>query len=108
MDMSYFAFTPPGLKAKKLKVAIVYLHELGRFEAWLGGNNRKIQSDFIERLSEKDLGSYRLSKPAPGVDSIIEAILVEDPDFDKIEELMMQIEKQTIEFINDMTIILDQ
>jgi len=108
MDMSYFAFTSPGLKTKGLKVAIVYLHEPGRFEAWLGGNNRKIQAEFIERLSEKDLGKYRLSKPAPGVDSIIESVLVENPDFDKLEELKMQIEKKTIEFINDMTAILDQ
>jgi len=108
MDMSYFAFTPPSLKAKNLKVAIVYLHEQGRFEAWLGGNNRKIQAEYIERLNEKDLGNYRLSKPASGVDSITESVLVEDPDFDMLEELKMQIEKKTIEFINDMTAILDQ
>jgi hypothetical protein len=108
MDMSYFAFTPPGLKAKKLKIAIVYLHEPGRFEAWLGGNNRKIQAEFIERLSEKTLGKYRLSKPASGVDSIIESVLVEDPDFDKLEVLKIQIEKKTIKFINDMTDILEQ
>jgi hypothetical protein len=108
MDMSYFAFTPPDLKEKKLKVAIVYLHEGGRFEAWLGGNNRKIQAEFIERLSEKTLGKYRLSKPASGVDSIIESVLVEDPDFDKLEVLKMQIEKKTIKFINDMTDILEQ
>ena len=108
MDMSYFAFTPPSLKEKKLKVALVYLHEQGRFETWLGGNNRKIQAEFIERLSKKDIGKYRLSKAAPGVDSIIEAVLVEDPDFDKLENLKGQIEKKTIEFINNMTFILDQ
>jgi hypothetical protein len=108
MDMSYFAFTPPDLKENKLKVAIVYLHEGGRFEAWLGGNNRKIQAEFIEWLSEKTLGKYRLSKPASGVDSIIESVLVEDPDFDKLEVLKIQIEKKTIKFINDMTDILEQ
>jgi hypothetical protein len=108
MDMSYFAFTPTSLKAKKLKIAIVYLHESGRFEAWLGGNNRKLQAEFIDQLGKKDIGKYTLSKAAPGVDSIIEAILVEDPDFDKLEDLKMQIENHTIEFINDMTAILDQ
>ena len=108
MDMSYFAFTPSDLKEKKLKVAIVYLHQGGRFEDWLGGNNRKIQTEFIERLSEKTLGKYRLSKPASGVDSIIESVLVEDPDFDKLEVLKIQIEKKTIKFINDMTDILEQ
>ncbi len=31
----------------KLKIAIVYLHEDGRFEVWLGGSNRKIQAEFL-------------------------------------------------------------
>ena len=108
MDMTYFACTPPDLKDKKLKIAIVYLHKEGRFEAWLGGNNRKIQAEFIEWLSEKDIGKHRLSKPVPGVDSIIEVILVEDPDFDKLEELKTQIEVKTIEFINDLITIINE
>ncbi len=41
MDMSYFAFTPPYLRDKRLKIAVVYLHEDNRIEAWLGGVNRK-------------------------------------------------------------------
>lgn len=108
MDMTYFAFTPPELKDKKLKIALVYLHEPGRFEAWLSGNNRKIQGEIIKRLGEKDIGNYRLSKAAPGVDSIIEVVLVEAPNFDNLEELKLQIEKKTIKFINDMTAILNQ
>ena len=32
MDMTYFAFTPADLKNKKLKIAVVYLHEKGVFE----------------------------------------------------------------------------
>lgn len=103
MDMTYFAFTPAALKDQKLKIAIVYLHEPGRFEAWLGGSNRKIQAEVIERLRGKDLGKYALSQVSPGVDSIIETMLVEEPDFDNQEELKDQIEKKTIEFIGDMT-----
>ncbi|MFZ2378621.1 MAG: hypothetical protein WAW74_04525 [Trichococcus flocculiformis] len=34
MDMTYFAFTPADLKNKKLKIAVVYLHEKGVFEVW--------------------------------------------------------------------------
>jgi len=107
MDMTYFAFTPPNLKDKKLKIAIVYLHEQGRFEAWLGGNNRKIQAMFIKQLSEKDIGNYKLTKAAPGVDSIIEAVIVDDPNFDKLEELKLHIEKKSIAFIHDMTAIVE-
>ena len=108
LDMTYFAFTPAFLKAKKLKIAIVYLHEQGRFEVWLGGSNRKIQADTIGRLSHRDLGRYQLSRVHPGVDSIIESVVIEQPDFDDLEELKTQIEMKTIEFINDISSLLDE
>lgn len=106
MDMTYFAFTPSELKNKKLKIAIVYLHVEGRFEAWLGGANRKIQADYINKLKNMNLTHYKLSTVMPGVDSIIETILVEDPDFDHPDELMIQIEHKTIEFAQDIVTIL--
>ena len=106
MDMTYFAFTPSGLRDRKLKIAIVYLHESGRFEVWLGGANRKIQAEYIDLMSSKNIGRYKLSQVSPGVDSIIESTLVEHPDFDHPEELKKLIEKKTIEFIDDVTSIL--
>ncbi|KUG04867.1 hypothetical protein ASZ90_017747 [hydrocarbon metagenome] len=108
MDMTYFAFTPTDLKIKKLKIAIVYLHEKGIFEVWLAGNNKKIQADYIELMSYKNIGKYKLSQVIPGVDSIIESTLVEKPDFDHAEELKKQITWKTIEFVNDITSILDE
>jgi len=106
MDMTYFAFTPSDLKNKKLKIAIVFLHEQERFEAWLGGSNRKVQSEYIEKLKHKKIGNYKLSQVLPGVDSIIESILMEQPDFNHPEELKMQIEERTIRFINDISSLL--
>ncbi|NTW73047.1 MAG: hypothetical protein HGA49_12520 [Eubacteriaceae bacterium] len=100
MDMTYFAFTPKNLKNKKLKIAIVYLHEKGIFEVWLAGNNRKIQGSYLDLLRCKNIGNYQLSQFLPGVDSIIESVLVEKPDFDRPEELKKQIEGKTIEFVN--------
>lgn len=108
MDMTYFAFTPSDLKNKKLKIAIVYLHEQGRFEVWLSGSNRKIQAEYIELMSLKNIGKYRLSQVLPRVDSIIESILVEQPDFDHPDELKKQIEKKMIKFINDIDSILNE
>ena len=98
MDMTYFAFTPLELKRRNLKIAIVYLHQENRFELWLGGGNRKVQAEYIELLKGKDLGHYRLSQVRPGVDSIIECIVAEHPDFENVEELMKNLEDQTIEF----------
>ena len=108
MDMTYFAFTPSDLKNKKLKIALVFLHEQGRFEAWLGGSNRKVQAEYIERIRHKNIGKYKLSKVLPGVDSIIESILVEQPDFNNPEDLKIQIDRKTIEFINDIITILNE
>lgn len=107
MDMTYFPFTPPALKHRKLKIAIVYLHETGKFEAWLGGINRKVQADTITQLMDQDIGTYRLSEVLPGVDSIIETTLVNHPDFDQPEKMTSTIEEKLIDFINDVLEILN-
>jgi len=96
------------LKSKRLKIAIVYLHEQGRFEVWLSGTNRKIQAEYINFMRNKDIGGYKLSQVMPGVDSIIEATMVEDPDFDHPEELKKQIEKKAIGFIDDIVKLLNE
>lgn len=106
MDMTYFAFTPTDLKEKKLKIAIVFLHEECKFELWLAGNNRKIQAEYIELLKRKDIGKYTLSQINPGVDSIIESIIVERPNFNDLEQLKKQIETKTLEFVIDIISIL--
>ena len=97
--MTYFAFTPPELKQRNLKIAIVYLHSENRFDAWLGGVNRKVQAEYIEFFKGKDLGGLILSEVKPGVDSILEMQLADKPDFDHQEELMISIESNVIEFI---------
>ena len=108
MDMTYFAFTPVGLKNKKLKIAVVYLHEKGVFEVWLAGDNRKIQAEYIALMSSENIGIYKLSQVIPGVDSIIESTLVEEPDFDHPEALKRQIEKKTMAFVKDIISVLDK
>jgi hypothetical protein len=108
MNMTYFAFTPPDLKNKKLKIAIIYLHEQCKFEVWLGGSNRKIQAEYIKLLSGRNLGKYKLSQTLPGMDSIIESTLAYQPDFDHPEELKKHIKRKTIEFVNDITSILNE
>ena len=39
MDMTCFSFTPKSIKDRKLKIAIVFIHETFDFEIWLGGVN---------------------------------------------------------------------
>lgn len=108
MDMTYFAFTPIELKSNYLKIAIVYLHVENRFEVWLSGVNKKVQDNYIEKLKEKNIGKYKLSKSDPGIDSIIEYIIIDNPDFDNKNELKNSIEEKTIEFIKDIIMILNK
>lgn len=108
MDMTYFAFTPYNIKSKSLKIAIVFLHETCNFEIWLAANNRKIQAEYIDLLSQLNTGDYSLSKVQPGVDSIVECSLVNRPDFDHPDELKKQIEAKAMVFIKDMTSLLNQ
>ena len=99
MDMTYFACTPPALKEKGLKIAIVYLHEENRFELWLSGSNRKIQAEYISLLQTRDTGGYKLSQSKPGVDSILESRLPDQPDFDHAKDLMDRIERKILRFM---------
>lgn len=102
MDMTYFAFTPAELRETKLKIAVIFLHEECRFEAWLAGSNRQAQADYIKLLKNKNTGKYTLSKVSPGVDSIIESIIADQPDFDNASELKEKIETKLIQFIKDI------
>lgn len=108
MDMTYFAFTPAGLKSRQLKIAVVYLHEQGRFEAWLVGANRKVQAGMIKRFTGCDTGGFRLSRVNPGVDSILECVLTEQPDFDSPAKLTALMEEKTLAFIRGVEKLLEQ
>ncbi|MDI9368670.1 MAG: hypothetical protein QM445_10045, partial [Thermotogota bacterium] len=108
MDMTYFAFSPTALRDKKLKIAIVYLHKESRFEVWLGAINRKVQAEYIEFFGLKNISQYKLSQVSPGVDSILESTLSDRPDFDNPEELKKEIERKTIEFAKNITLMLNR
>ncbi|UCF62511.1 MAG: hypothetical protein JSV37_07365 [Anaerolineaceae bacterium] len=45
MDMTYFSLFPESLKRRKLKIALVFIHDVFRFEVWLSGSNRDVQAE---------------------------------------------------------------
>ncbi len=102
MDMTYFSIIPKSIKARKLKIAIVFLHEEFRFEAWLSGVNRKVQAQYWELVKEGCWDKYKIVPPGKGVDSIIESILVSNPDFSDLDTLTNQIKRTTLGFIHDI------
>ncbi len=102
MDMTYFSFSPQSLKDRKLRIAIVFIHDAVRFEVWLAGYNKEIQTKFWKLFKESHWGKYHIVPTTKGVDSILEYILVENPDFSDLDNLTEQIEKETLKFVKDV------
>jgi hypothetical protein len=102
MDMTYFALFPEDFKKRKLKIAIVLIHDKMKFEIWLSGINKQIQTEYWNILKAKDLNVYPLPKTLKGADSIIEYLLTNNPDFNDPEVLTRQIESGTLKFIKDI------
>ncbi len=102
MDMTYFSFFPESLKLKKLKVAIVFVHETFRFEVWLAGQNKQVQTKYWKLFKESGWNKYQVPSTTRGVDSIIEGVLVENPDFSDLSTLTNLIETRTLKFIEDI------
>ena len=108
MDMTYFAFFPKTLKRRKLKVGIVFVHETFRFEVWLFGYNKSVQAKYWRLFKESSWSKYRVPSKIEGVDSILEGILVENPDFIDLDALTKQIERGTLKFIEDVEDVLSK
>ena len=102
MDMTYFSLVPQSLKARNLKIAIVFIHGMFRFEVWLSGSNRNVQTEYWRLLKESNWNKYHLASNPRAVDFVIDHILNDNPDFSDLEALTRQIETGTLEFINDI------
>jgi len=102
MDMTYFSFSPKSLKRRNLKIAIVFIHGAFRFEVWLAGNNKQVQSTYWKLFKESGWNRYHIVPTTKGVDSIVEYILVDNPDFSDLDTLTKQIEGETLKFIEDV------
>jgi hypothetical protein len=102
MDMTYFSFTPEPLKRQKLKIAIVFVYDTFRFEVWLAGSNIKVQNEYWKLFKESDFDKYHIPSNIDGIDSIIEYILVDNPNFSDLDTLTEQIETGTLKFTKDV------
>ncbi len=102
MDMTYFSFSPESLKDRKLKIAIVFIHDTVRFEVWLSGQNKEIQKAYWKLFKENNWDKYAIVPTTEGVDSIIEHVLIDNPDFSDLDKLTNQIEDGALKFIGDV------
>ncbi|MDY8136176.1 DUF7000 family protein [Aquimarina sp. 2201CG5-10] len=102
MDISYFSITSNALKNKKLKVAIIFNHNEIRFEAWLAGYNKQIQAKYWKIFKDTSFAKYRLTDDIKQHISILEHVLIDNPDFNNLETLTKEIERETLEFISQI------
>ena len=102
MDMTYFALVPTALKERQLKIAIVFIHEGCRFEAWLSAVNKTVQGKYWKLIKESGWDKYHLVPELKGYDAVIDTVLVSDPDFSDLDALTKRIESETMKFIRDV------
>jgi len=108
MDMTYFSFIPESLKSKRLRIGIVFIHDTCRFEVWLAGFNKSVQSKYWKIFKESGWNTYHMPSTTKGVDSIMEYILVDNPDFSDLDALTKQIEQGTLKFIAEIESFLSE
>ncbi len=102
LDWTFFSIVPPSLKRHDLKIALIFNYELFRFEAWLAARNRQVQRKYWKLFQETDWPRYRVKVPSPGIDSIIECDLVDQPDFGEPRLITEALEKGLAAFVEDL------
>lgn len=99
MDYTYFYYTNDFLKSKKLKLGLVLNHVEMRFEIWLLGNTTSTQKVYWELL--KDAKWNKDKKEIPKY-SILEATIIDQPDFDDLPALSNIIENKLVVTSNEI------
>jgi len=99
MDYSYFPFFNEFLREEKLRFGIVLNHEKCRFELWLMGQNADIQRKYWEMLKTTKWNRDKEMMPKY---SVLEVILVKTPNFNELDILSQEIEKETIRITREI------
>ena len=100
MDFTYFYFTSDFLKSKKLRFGLVLNHEKMRFEIWLLGQNNEVQNYYWDKLKTSKWNKDRDVRPQY---SIVEAVLLDNPNFDDLDKLSQNIEIRMIDITDEIT-----
>lgn len=84
----------------------MFNHRKVRFEIWLAGQNKQIQKQYREIFKGSNWNKYHIPSEIDNGFSIVDNVLVEDPDLDDFEALTEEIETKSLEFINEIMRIL--
>jgi hypothetical protein len=102
-EVAFFTFTPLSLQKQKSKIAIVFSYQKNRFEIWLAGQNRQIQKKFWNLFKGSDWNKYHIPAKLTDGFSIVDHVLIANPNLNESERLKLHIESEAMNFINDMT-----
>jgi len=89
MDYTYFYYSNDFLKERKLKMGLVLNHSKMQFEIWLLGQTIPIQEKYWHYFKTTKWNKNRTTKPQY---SILETVLIENPNFNDLDLLSKQIE----------------
>ncbi|MBC8335358.1 MAG: hypothetical protein H8E29_08850 [Anaerolineales bacterium] len=70
--------------------------------------NKGVQSKYRKMIKESGWDKYQLMPTIKGFDSIIESVLVADPDFSDLAALTKGIESGVLKFIKDVEVFLSK
>lgn len=93
MDFTYFPFFNDFLREQKLRFGIALNHKEMRFELWLMGQNIETQKQYWDLLKTTRWNKGQIAMPKY---SVLEVVLVENPDFNNLDTLTSKIEKEAI------------
>lgn len=99
LDYTYFYYSNDFLKSKKLKLGLILNHLEMRFEIWLLGNTIPVQKKYWDLLKETTWNKDKAEMPKY---SILETILIENPDFNNLNTLTEQIETKMIQVSDEI------
>ncbi|MDP2091178.1 MAG: hypothetical protein Q8K30_06305 [Candidatus Gracilibacteria bacterium] len=99
MDYTYFYFTNDYLNDRKLKFGLVLNHNEMRFELWLLGQTKNIQKEYWDLLKSSKWNKDKTKMPKYAV---LESVLIKNPDFNDLDLLSQNIEKNLIKVSDEI------
>lgn len=99
MDYTYFYYSNSFLKDRKLKMGLVFNHQKIHFEIWLLGQTAPVQKKYWNFFKDTEWNAGRTEMPKY---AILEAVLIEKPDFSHLDVLSVQIEEGLVRISNEI------
>ena len=94
MDITYFSFYDQVLRDDLLRFGIVLNHQEMRFELWLLAQNAEAQQRYWQEFKHLKWNQDKTEMPQY---SVLEVVLVDDPDFTDLDDLAEEILSRAVE-----------